>query len=155
MPPEPGPHTEPELARLLRLAHELPAHTVTIGHGRHEASRASATAFAHAWEADGGDIVAVVDWPASAASWLRPARRLTAGAPDAWVIADTPAGWAHVAHRLAGSPNWAPDRTLGFASLDDVDLVRLAGGAVRAMAGATTSGGTWRVGSRMLVRDDA
>ncbi len=155
MPPEQGPHTEPELARLLRLARELPAHIVAIGHGRHEASRAAARAFAHAWEAGGGDIVAVVDWPASAASWLRPARRLTAGAPDAWVIADTPAGWAHVAHRLAHSTSWAPDRTLGFASLDDVDLVRLAGAAVHAMTGATATGGTWRIRSRLLVRDDA
>src|SRR5947208_3103586 len=104
----PPPHTAAELATLLRLAAGLGAGTVAVGHGRHPAFRRAAAAFADAWQAQGGHLAAVVDWPAVAASWLRPAQRLTAGAPDVWVIADNPAGWAHVARRLGAQPGWDP-----------------------------------------------
>lgn len=153
MPPEPAPHTEAEIARLLGLVRELGADAVTVGHGRHPTSRAAAMAFVEVWADGGGEIVHVLDWPAAAASWLRPARRLTAGGPDAWVIADTPAGWARMADRLALSTDWDAARTIGFASLDDADLVRLGGRAVNGLSGATATGGTWRIAGGLLVRD--
>jgi hypothetical protein len=45
----------------------------------------------------------MVDWPAQAASWLRPARRLTACEPDLWMVSDTPTGRAQMARRLGAS----------------------------------------------------
>jgi hypothetical protein len=148
--------TQPEIGRLIGLARTLHARVVTIGHGRRAESRATATAFARAWQSDGGEILDVVDWPATAASWLRPARRLVAGGPDAWVVADTPQAWAQVARRLRRSTDWDPARTLGAASLDDARVIELAGApAVQGMAGATADGGTWRVRGGLLVRDRA
>lgn len=87
----------------------MDATLVAVGRGRDEASVAAANAFLGAW---GGQVAVVVDWPASAASWLRPARRLLAAEPDAWVIADTAAGWEPVARRLRESPGWDPMRTV-------------------------------------------
>ncbi|WP_406324622.1 hypothetical protein [Streptomyces sp. NBC_01637] len=58
----------------------------------------------------------MVDWPESAASWLRPATRLTSETPDAWVVAAAPLGFAQLARRLRRSTDWAPDRTVAFAS---------------------------------------
>ncbi|MFD8813193.1 hypothetical protein ACFV23_17300 [Streptomyces sp. NPDC059627] len=83
--PAPQPHTEAELAALIGLLTVPKARieTVAIGHGRDEASRAAARAFVRAWTARGGQVLTVVDWPETAASWLRPARRLTAETPDA------------------------------------------------------------------------
>jgi hypothetical protein len=93
-----------------------------------------------------GTVLAVVSYPADAASWLRPARRLARGQPDAWVIADNPAGCAQLARRLAGQPGWAAARTLGFASVATADLISLAGpGLLDGMTGATPAGGTWRI----------
>ncbi|MFG2877324.1 hypothetical protein ACGFYU_20415 [Streptomyces sp. NPDC048337] len=82
-----------------------------IGHSRDHASVAAASAFATAWRSLGGEILATVDWPEHAASWLRPARRLTAPAPDAWVIAAAPLGWAQMTRRLLHSTPWTPTRT--------------------------------------------
>jgi hypothetical protein len=78
-----------------------------------------------------------------------------AARPDAWVIADTPAGCAQLARRLAGQPGWAPDRTFGFAGLARPDLVALAGPALTGMSGPTASGGAWRIAGHLLVRDEA
>jgi hypothetical protein len=83
-------------------------------------------------------VLAVVNWPAVAASWLRPARRLVSGGPDAWVLADTPAGCAPLLRRLADQPGWTPHRTFGFAGLATADPAALAG-----LSGATATGGTW------------
>lgn len=87
----------------------MDATLVAVGHGRGEISVAAANAFLARWD---GQIAVVVDWPATAASWLRPAQRLTAAEPDAWVIADTPAGWEPVARRLRESAIWDPMRTV-------------------------------------------
>jgi hypothetical protein len=102
----------PELARALELLNAMDATLVAVGHGRDATSVAAAAAFLTAWE---GDAV-VVDWPATAASWLRPAVRLLAAEPDAWVIADTPAGWERVARRLRDSASWDPMRTVFLTS---------------------------------------
>ncbi|WP_203671960.1 MULTISPECIES: hypothetical protein [unclassified Streptomyces] len=128
MPP-PAPHAEAELRSLLALltAPAVGASTVAVGHSRDAASRAAAEAFTAAWQAGGGTVVAVVDWPEQAASWLRSAVRLTAPSPDAWVIAAAPLGWAQLRSRLRLSTDWDPHRTFLFASLEpdvepDVDL---------------------------------
>jgi hypothetical protein len=151
----PRPHTAAELARLIRLLREAGACAIAIGHGRHPASAAAAAELAAAWTAGPGEVVTVVDWPAVAASWLRPAQRLTAAQPDAWVLADTPAGGAQLASRLAGQPTWTPARTFGFASLASPDLVALARpGSLAGLTGATASGGSWQIGHSLLVIND-
>jgi hypothetical protein len=99
----------PDLDRALDLLRRMDATLVAVGHGRDERSVATANAFLARWDRE---IAVVVDWPASAASWLRPAQRLTAAEPDAWVIADTPTGWEPIARRLRESPGWDPMRTV-------------------------------------------
>lgn len=138
-----APHTGPELAALLRL---IPGtvRAVAVGHGRERVHREAAEAFVHAWEASGREVTAVVDWPEDAASWLRPARRFTAGAPGAWVVSGAPVGWAQMSRRLAHSTGWAADRTFAFASLDSPQLAELAGPRVLdGLRGVTADGGVW------------
>lgn len=118
--------------------------TVSVGHSRDDASGTAAEAFTTAWQAGGGTVLAVVDWPESAASWLRPATRLTRQTPDAWVIAAAPLGFAQLARRLRRNTDWAPDRTVAFASLQDTRLLALAGADVLdGLRGASADGGTW------------
>ena len=148
-PPAPAPHTEAELTTLLSLLTAPPAHirTVAIGHSRDEASRAAAIAFTEAWQTvEGACVLTVVDWPEQAASWLRPAQRLTAESPDAWVIAAAGPGWAQLARRLRHSTDWDPSRTFAFASLADPRTTALAGpGTLDGLRGATATGGFWEV----------
>jgi len=102
-----------------------------------------------------GQVLAVVDWPAAAASWLRPAQRLAGSQPDAWILADTPAGCAQLARRLTGQPGWTPGRTFGFASVATPDLLALTPpGALAGMTGATAAGGSWRIGQGLLLVND-
>lgn len=145
----PPAHTAAELSALIGLltgpGDELV--TVAVGHGRDDASRAAAAAFAEEWRARGGQILATVDWPETAASWLRPARRLTAQGPRAWVVTGALTGWAQMSLRLLHSTDWDPARTFAFASLHDPRLRELAGpDAVRGLRGATPEGGTWEFG---------
>ena len=150
----PEPHTAAELDALVGLLHAARATTLTIGHGRYDASIAAARAIADAWTRSGGTVIDTVDWPATAASWRRPARRFVQGHPDAWAIADTPAGCAQLAGRLVEEPGWTPTRTFGVASLDDPALAALSGfGVLTGLSGATALGGTWRVGHGVLIRD--
>ncbi|WP_329247711.1 hypothetical protein OG417_54010 [Actinoallomurus sp. NBC_01490] len=151
--PPPSSHTDAELTALIGLLTGPGARigTVVVGHGRDDASRAAAGAFAVAWQGLGKEIVATVDWPEEAASWLRPARRLTASAPDAWVVAAATLGFAQLSRRLRYSTDWDPRRTFAFASLHDARLPALAGPeTVRGLRGATADGGSWEVRGRWV-----
>jgi hypothetical protein len=152
-PPRPARHTPAELATLLGLLHAQRPRVgaVTIGHGRDAVSVAAAEAFADAWEGAGGHVLAVVDWPEEAASWLRPARRLVAGAPDAWVVAGTALGWAQMSRRLRHSTDWDARRTFGFASVLQ-SLSPAGSGTLRGLRGASAGGGTWEIGHDLVVR---
>lgn len=151
--PAPVAHTEAELAALVGLL-TLPKariETVSVGHSRDTASRAAAESFAAAWTARGGTVLATVSWPETAASWLRPAHRLTAELPDAWVMAAAPLGFAQLARRLRHSTDWDPARTYAFASLRDSRVPALAGADVlHGLRGATAEGGTWDVRHRWV-----
>ncbi|WP_263654711.1 Ada metal-binding domain-containing protein [Nonomuraea aurantiaca] len=164
-------HTAAELAGLLGLlAAARPRVTaVVIGHGR-DAAR-SAKAFADAWESGPqagspwesgaqmdspweGTVLATVDWPEEAASWLRQARRFVTGPPDAWVVAGAPLGWARMSERLRQSTDWDPARTFGFAST--AQAVALAPpGTLEGMRGADIDGTTWRISRNLIHRDPA
>jgi hypothetical protein len=151
----PSSHTAAELARLvqlLRAAGADRASRIAIGHGRHPGSVAAAEALAAVWVQSGGTVAGSVSYPADAASWLRPARRLASLDPDAWVIADNPAGLAQLSRRLVGQPGWAPGRTFAFFSAASADLIPLAGpGTLTGLAGVTADGGSWHVRSGLLV----
>ncbi|MFG3255617.1 ABC transporter substrate-binding protein [Streptomyces sp. NPDC048172] len=153
--PGPRPHTGAELAAVTRLL-APDVRTVAVGHGRDGASRAAAEAFAAVWRARGGTVAAVVNWPETAASWLRAARRLTEGEPDGWVMAAALPGFAQLARRLRHSTGWDPSRTVAFASLHDSRLPALAGpDAVHGLRGATSGGGTWEIRGGWLVEGSA
>jgi hypothetical protein len=146
--PVPRLHTDAELQAVIGLltGSKPRIETVVIGHGRDDASSTSALAFATAWQARDGRVLTVVDWPELAASWLRPANRLTAETPDAWVVAAGIPGFAQLARRLRHSTAWDPARTVAFAALADSRLTALAGAdTVEGLRGATAEGGTWDV----------
>ncbi|MFG2532053.1 hypothetical protein [Streptomyces sp. NPDC048516] len=147
--PAPVPHSGAELAALLGLLTAPGARigTVVVGHSRDTASRSAAAAFAEAWRAPGRlPVLAVIDWPESAASWLRAARRFTTEEPDAWVVAAAPLGWAQMSRRLRHSTDWDPARTYGFAALGDSRVPALAGpGTLQGMRGAGADGSTWSI----------
>ena len=148
-------HTAPELNHMVAMLQKAGADRIAIGHGRHPASVAAARALHAAWTAAGGSALDRVDWPETPASWLRPARRLTAGDPDAWVLADSIAGCAQVVRRLAQQENWTPARTIGFAGLASDDLVALTAPiSLAGMCGPTATGGMWRIGDDRVVLAD-
>ncbi|WP_199856806.1 hypothetical protein [Nocardia suismassiliense] len=144
----PLPHTDAELERLLAMVRQCLRNgtTVSIGHSRDANSVAAADAFAAAWRERGFHVSAVVDWPEDAASWLRQARRLTAGVPDAWVIAAGVEGFVQLSRRLVHSTDWTARRTFAFRSLADPQCGALAGaGVLDGLRGATRDGKGWEV----------
>jgi hypothetical protein len=133
-----------ELETVLALVRAQDAVLVNVGHGRSARAVAAAEQFTRAWLDSGGELGVVVSWPVTAASWLRPACRFAHGAPDVWVVADEPAGWAGFGRRLAAQPGWRARRTVGFAGLADPALPELAGRrATDGLRGARTDGTVW------------
>ncbi|WP_052441718.1 hypothetical protein [Streptacidiphilus anmyonensis] len=151
----PARHTAAELTALLGLlnAQHPPVRTVAVGHSRDDASRETARAFVEEWSRVAGrSVLAVVDWPEQAASWLRAARRLTAETPDAWVVAAAPLGWAQLARRLTHSTGWDARRTFGFASLAVPDAVSLSGSRnLDGLRVVDAGGGAWAVRDGLLI----
>ncbi len=124
----PVSHTSAELEAIMGLLTERRSRvsTISVGHARDDASRSAANAIIRAWTVHGGGVLGVVDWPEDAASWLRQATRLAVGAPDAWVVAGPPLGWAQMGRRLRCSTDWDAERTIAFSSLADIQLIELA-----------------------------
>jgi hypothetical protein len=155
----PAPHTAAEISALVTLLRAAGAAAIAIGHGRHTPSRDAAAALAGAWDRTGGTVLVTADWPARAASWLKPARQLVSAHPDAWVIADNPAGCAQLAMRLAQHEQWSAARTFGTASAGSPDLAALTGsGLLAGLRGVTADGCSWQLGRGGLLRypgDDA
>ncbi|MEV0389599.1 hypothetical protein [Nonomuraea sp. NPDC050643] len=134
-----------ELARVVELVQG--ARTVVVGHGRDAGT--TVEAFLEAWE---GTVLAVVDWPETAASWLRQARRFVAGEPDAWVVAGAARGWAGMSERLRRSTDWEPSRTYGFGSTAAA-VTMAPPGTLEGMRGADQDGNVWRIGRNVIFRE--
>ncbi len=152
-------HKPPSLVEVETVVERVRTHRavlVNVGHGRAPRSIACAGAFIEHWQATGGQIGAVVSWPSVAASWLRPARRLAAGAPDAWVIADTIDGWTGIGRRLAATGPWRAWRTVAFGGLADPRLPTLAGfEASEGLSGSLPDGTPWTFREGILVTGSA
>jgi hypothetical protein len=135
---------DPELAAVLELLRAKGGALVNVGHGRSAADTRRAAAFVDAWEWSCGLVGTVVSWPERPASWLQPACRLAAGGADAWLIADTPRGWAGIGRRLASMAGWTAHRTVAFSGLADADLPTTAGAeATEGLSGAGGDGAIW------------
>ncbi|ADD39903.1 ABC transporter substrate-binding protein [Stackebrandtia nassauensis] len=144
--PAPAAHLTAELAAVLRLLERMGANTIVLGSARDAASVATRAALAEAWTERGGEILDSVDWPESAASWLRQARRFAAPKPDAWVVAARPTGWAHMVGRLTDTA-WTADRTIVTAALRAPDvLASFDAASFAGLRGVTREGRTWRIG---------
>lgn len=140
----PDPTTDVELGALTELTHRLGARTVVVGHGRDDASCASAARFARHWEGDDRVVLEQVSWPEEAASWLRQARRLVDPEPDLWILGGAAAGLAQMTRRLAWSTPWEPRRTLALGSNSVHEAMRLAGaGVLEGLRGAHPDGTLW------------
>jgi hypothetical protein len=149
----PAPHTAREISALVIMLRAARVSTIAIGHGRHATSRDAAAALTGAWNRAGGTVLDTVDWPARAASWLKPARQLVRACPDAWVIADNPAGCAQLARRLAEHEPWSAARTFGTASAGHPDTAALAGsGLLDGLRGVTADGAGWQIANGVLSR---
>lgn len=145
--------TRPELDAMIGLLAGLTAGTVMVGCSRDEPARQAARSVADAWEARRGLVLDVVDWPETAASWLRQARRFTAHGPDAWAVIGQVGGWVSMGRRLTASTTWAAERTVASASLADPALATA--GCFLGLRGALRDGGTWRVSRRLLIHHPA
>ncbi|WAL68313.1 hypothetical protein ORV05_11275 [Amycolatopsis cynarae] len=148
------PVTAAELGTLLALLRAMRPRpvSVVIGAAADEVSRANAARIERAWTERGGLSFGIVAWPEEAASWLRPARRFTAPAPDAWIVTATPPGWAGMGRRLAFSTGWSPRRTVATAALAEPALIASAGvDTFDGLRGAHPDGRWWEFSRTVLV----
>lgn len=153
--PAPRPLTGAEQEAVCGLLDALRPHpdTVTIGSSRDGVSRTAARQLAIAWQERGGTVLDILDWPETAASWLRQARRFAAGPPDAWIVTGAAAGWVQMGRRLALSTDWDPARTVATSSLATNALIARGGtGTFDHLRGAHPDGTTWEI-IRTLVFD--
>ncbi|HFK1529853.1 TPA: hypothetical protein ACGXM6_003619 [Bacillus cereus] len=155
----PSPKNEIEIHTMMNLLTSVhpPIESITIGHGRDEASRDIAYAMAELWETKGGSegaggyVLNIVDWPEEAASWLRPATRLTDGEPDAWIVTGSLLGWIQMCRRLYKDTNWDAQRTFGFSPLANPLMFTYAGKTIEGqsilegMRGILSNGDMWYI----------
>ena len=122
---------------------------IVLGAAADPISRANARLLASEWP---GEVCATVEWPETAASWLRQARRFTAPAPDAWLVTGTPAGWVGMGRRLAYSTNWSAARTVATAGLAGPLLIAAGGvDTFDGLRGAYPDGTLWAISRTLLV----
>jgi len=93
-------------------------YSLSIGHSSLAHDKAFAENFALKWESsvnwvrsDGGFIINIVEWPITAASWLKPAQRLNKDNPDAWILVGPFASSLKLMERLLNEKSWLPERT--------------------------------------------
>lgn len=128
--------------------------SIVVGTAADPVSRANGARIPQEWTGDDGVVLAVVRWPETAASWLRPARRFAQPGPDAWVVAATPAGWIGMGRRLACSGSWSPQRTVATADLADPALIAAGGvGTFDGLRGAHADGSTWEITRTVLITE--
>lgn len=100
-----------DTADILRELRMMGARTISVGSSRDPGSLAAAAAVADAWTVH-GEVYTVLDWPRSAASWLRQARAFTRPRPDAWVVLGDDESWRPMRDRLTACTDWDPARTV-------------------------------------------
>lgn len=93
-------------------------YSLSIGHGRDDASNAIAKELAESWQliqtwvrVVGGFLIRQVDWPKTAASWLAQAKELNKDRPDAIAIISSASSGIAVLKRLADQKSWSASRT--------------------------------------------
>jgi hypothetical protein len=85
-----------------------------------------------------------VDWPAQAASWLRPARRLTAPDIELCIVLDNLAGSAQILRRLAEQPGWHVGNIITWSAIRRPALLTLfQAERLDGLRGTTATGETW------------
>ena len=148
------PHTQKELQALMNmLTTERPyIESITIGHGRDQASTIVARELASLWEATGGFVLKIIDWPEEAASWFKPAKRFTDETPDAWIVTGPILGWAQMSCRLKRSTDWDPSKTFGFSSVADSRFFNIVGlRTLEGMRGVLNDGTSWRLSDGQFI----
>ncbi|MES9558842.1 MULTISPECIES: hypothetical protein [unclassified Streptomyces] len=139
--------TEAEVTALVALALARGAQTIAVGSGRDPLALTSVHTVVQAWERAGGVCVLELDWPETAASWLRQATRFAAAEPDLWIMQGPHLGWAQMTRRLLWSTPWQPARTLLTGAVSDrrtLDLVGLHN--LPGIGGVTSDGDAWHLG---------
>ncbi|MEL4082309.1 MULTISPECIES: hypothetical protein [Arthrobacter] len=135
-----------EVRSLVTMALSRGATSVTIGSGRDLITRASARTIADAWSTSGHGVAVTIDWPETAASWLRPANRFAAASTDLWIMLGPPLGWAQMTRRLLWSTPWKPSRTLLTGGVSDPRALELVGlHNLTGIAGTTRAGSAWHL----------
>jgi len=140
------PMSDAEVLALVELAQQRGAQSIAIGSGRHPMCLAGAQALSDAWQHAGGELALVLDWPETAASWLRQATRFSQANADLWIMLGPPLGWAQMTRRLLWSTPWKPARALLAGGISDrrtLDLVGLHN--LPGIAGTTRDGAAWHL----------
>lgn len=142
---EPAVPSIAEIDTVVRALRNRGVKAVAFGHSRHASACDAANRFEATWTEQGEEL-RIMDWPTKAASWLRPAQRLTGDFADAWVLTGDPASLAQMIRRLVFSTPWSPSRTIGFASLLHPKLPLLSGlGMLDGAVAVSADGRMWRI----------
>lgn len=143
------------LYRLLAWLEECDSeiYSLSIGHSRETPARQMATELSLLWQSsptwvrpEGGSVLRTVDWPETAASWLRPAQRFARPVPGNWVVLGDFASWLPMSQRLAAQPGWDAAKTFALFS-NDAQLLAHSGwpAALEGLRGLLTTGSRWEV----------
>jgi len=133
--------------------------SLSIGHNREETNINIAACIANKWietqnwvRSEGGYILNVVDWPESAASWLRQAKQLNQDNPDAWVIISSFKSAMQILQRLSAEKNWIPERTFCLFSSNCEMMNKITPWAgLNGLKGLLTNGRRWIIEEEKLI----